>query len=280
MSAVYWRTRDGSEATLRGPERGWCGAVSYHLTRAVVPIEYIGLEEHPLSRLVIEEHVRRAFTLGPMSRGFTDGDRDRLQSRESSLRLYLSHTGSNWHIKWCPTETSDPIKSNSWELALNTAIASGSPIYAFMTRLHAQCEIHMWVAEEDRHWLADLIERGLRDNVLRRTIRKDDDMGWGDVMALLRSDSPGPVVTDYSVTDSFACDPPEDWAPEHEGLDEDHRHEAWYALPEEERWDIAFEALGGMAGGLQVTPENLIEQGFGDGYSWYDVIASPSWMED
>lgn len=284
MSAVYWRTRSGEDATLRGPERAWCGSISGMLAEMVVPTRYLGAEEHPLSRLVVEDGVRQSLTLGPVSDGFTSDDRERHQNRESNLRLYLGFGMADWHIKWRPTETSDPIKSNAWHLGLNTAIASGSPTYAFMARLHAQCEIHMWVAQENRAWLADLIDNSLKQNILRKALhRKDLDgtyakpesMGWEKIVTLLRSEVPGPVVTDFSGTDSFPSPPP-DWEPKHQGPDEGHRYEAFYALDFEEQWDLVFAHLSPT---LEVTPENLTEQGFGDGYSWYDVMASPSWRE-
>lgn len=80
---------------------------------------------------------------------------------------------------------------------LNTAARLGGDLFALMARLHGQCEMHAWVDGPDRAWLADLIDRGLTERVFRTSL------GWEDVIALLRARDDQPVVTSYSVSESF-----------------------------------------------------------------------------
>ncbi len=82
-------------------------------------------------------------------------------------------------------------------LALNSALKLGSRAVKLAARLHGQCEIHAWVDDQNRGWFADVIEEALAAHVIR------DDMGWDDVIALMRKPGVGPVFTSYSVTNQF-----------------------------------------------------------------------------
>lgn len=84
-----------------------------------------------------------------------------------------------------------------WDPVLNTALAYGSDALKLFTFLHAQCEVHLWVAGKNRAWMAELIKQGLRSKIYRKT------MGWESVIELLESSSRGSVVTEYSVSESF-----------------------------------------------------------------------------
>ena len=145
---------------------------------------------------------------------------------------------------------------DGWPVLLNTAMVLGSDVLAFMTRLHAQCEIHGWVAGEDRAWLAALITTGLDTGVLRRTVREYSN-GWEDVIALLRARDDGPVGMSYSVCSQFP----------HRGmLDVDEL--AWDGMTRYERFSACMPTIANM----QFGPNNLREP-FNHGLSALDVLA-------
>jgi len=92
----------------------------------------------------------------------------------------------------------NPEPFNWWLSSLATAVAGGSDLYRLAANIHGGCEIHTWVAERDREWLASIIEKGRAVKFLR------DEMGWEAVIKLLRDETaPGNLYTSYSVTDSF-----------------------------------------------------------------------------
>jgi hypothetical protein len=128
-----------------------------------------------------------------------------------------------------------------WELALNTAIVNGSdPIY-MMARLNGQCEVHGYVPERERAWFAATIEQGLENGICR------SKMGWENVLALMLAPDRGPIVTSYSVTESFPNmrAAGKNWKPPDglEGIDE--IREAWYEMSFEDQWRLATKGLSG-----------------------------------
>ena len=87
--------------------------------------------------------------------------------------------------------------------------------------------------------------------------------GWLGVAALLENsaDAPGPVVTSYSVCDSFP-DQPRGWV----GEDDD-----WYELPFTKQWELAMTAIR-LQYGLEWKPEQW-DLRFGNGITGYDLRA-------
>jgi hypothetical protein len=156
---------------------------------------------------------------------------------------------------------------DGWQVLLNTAIAAGSDPVRFLARMHAQCEIHGWIAGEDRAWLADIIRTGLKDGVMRETLR-ERSIGWPGIIELLEANSTEPVVMSYSVCDRFPSMTA--WDP---GVDDDG-----YPLPEvEAAWEAMtvaerFAACMPSESTLRITPSNLRTQGFGHGMSAFDVL--------
>lgn len=140
--------------------------------------------------------------------------------------------------------------------SLNTAMALGSDPVRLLARLHGQCEIHAYVEGEDRAWLADMIEEGREFRVLR------SGMGWEKVAAFLRADSDGPVVTSYSVCDSF---------PNKQAADFDGDYDAWEALPESEQWSRALAGIR-AENGLRLQPSGWADFVFGDGTNAFDLL--------
>lgn len=84
--------------------------------------------------------------------------------------------------------------------ALNTVIISGSPPIQFLVCFAGLGDPWFWIRGEDRAWLADIIEDGLKKGIMRRGFEdeKPITLGWDELIALLRKNSTIPVVTTYS----------------------------------------------------------------------------------
>ena len=89
------------------------------------------------------------------------------------------------------------VQSTPFSASLNTALVMGSDPIRLLARLHGQCEIHAYVEGPNREWLAGIISEGLRSGVMRGRCH------WEDAVTLLRSGDDSPVVTSYSVCESF-----------------------------------------------------------------------------
>lgn len=150
-------------------------------------------------------------------------------------------------------------KTDAFTCALNTAIVLGGDTLKLMARLHGQCEIYAFVEGPHRAWLADIIERGRASKLLR------SGQGWESVVAMLRSRSDGPVVTSYSVCQSFPNATVAGWKDDEDG-------DGFYKLSETERWTRAMDGLRASKGGLELTPENWNEFYFRDSMSGFDVM--------
>lgn len=180
------------------------------------------------------------------------------------------------------------------ELALNTAIALNSPQIAFMAHVHGLCESHIWIEAENAGWMADLIAKGREDNVFRA------GQGWEDVIGLAReveASGDGPIVLSYSVCEQFpdaytaGWEPPTCEAcggdgkpnPRMKYTDDDYDYcttcdgqgalrDAWYDLPEQERWDVGVRALREGEWPFAMGPDRQ-GQGFLSGKSIFDIKA-------
>jgi hypothetical protein len=176
------------------------------------------------------------------------------------------------------------------DLALNTLIATHSPVFQFMAKIHGTCEDHAWFEAEHAEWIANLIRQGRKDNVLR------PEQGWESVAdlcdAVATGTTSGPIVLSYSVCEGF---PNADvaapfWVPnpaaviipdgyaEEEGFDEDgFRRDAawaaWYDLASEEQWRLAEAGMRARAYSRQISPDTL-PIGFLSGHSAFDLAAA------
>jgi len=172
--------------------------------------------------------------------------------------------------------------------ALNTAIELGSPPVRLCAFLHGQCEIHGWIAEEDRSTFADIIADGRRLGIFR------SEMGWEGVIDLLRDveTHPGEVVTSYSVTESFpdhsqaiepSLPPKGDYSKGYDNMTEGERGEAeereearwevWNGLTANEQWAAGMAWL--RAGpDMQMKPE--LDRRFGDGSNGFTFFERPA----
>ncbi len=149
-------------------------------------------------------------------------------------------------------EFGSPPPEVEFEKQLNTAILIGNDAVILLARLHGQCEIHGYVEGPNRAWLAGIVDGGLASGILR------ESMGWEGVAELLRASEEGPVVTSYSVTDSFPGQVAAGWGgwePEHE--------DGWYELDGPAQWELAVKGIRGY--GCEWTPEKWRKPNFEDG---------------
>jgi hypothetical protein len=262
VSRIYWHGQHQTSELL-GSERAYMGTLCTDMAMPAVSRRFLGNDPHPFRRI-----------LAPGAAPWLDSD--------ERLRTYLGQSGDEDLIF-------DGGRHDVFATVLNTVIATESPVLCLLARLHGSCEIHAWVAEEDREWLAGVIDTGRESNILRA------DMGWESVSAHLRNGDGGPVVTSYSVCDAFpsmgACDwmdpawPAEMVASNSYDYSEltaaqkeavDARQDEWYELDRDEQWRLAFEGLQSDPY-RRITPENLTKQGFHSGKSLWDATVSEEW---
>lgn len=284
MSKIYWHARLG-EVAVAGPERAHMQIVTQDLAKTVLAEYSVRGERHPMAAVMNKDHYAydQMYLEHWTDRGFENWvAQGRIkQAVDLALGGYRELTftfgGKTHHVA---------------NLAGNTAIVTGSPTIALMAKLHGYCESHAWVSEENREWLAGVIEQGRKVNILRA------DMGWEDLCEFLRQTElfPGPVVTSYSVSDSFPSMTPCRWMdaawPEemvaaksydYDRLDDDQkvdvaaRQDAWYEeLTDDQRWDMSFKAIQEQWW-LELTPESLTTPTFASTESFWDVVASEEW---
>lgn len=228
MSRVYFHSPSG-DAELRGSERAHAGWLS----------SAIGIAALDLNDYDFRERTAKHIDAGHPLRD--------VHAAETALRVgkvdFVVPSG----------------RYSAWEVLLNTCLALGSDPLCFLTRMHAQCEIHAWVAGEDRWWLVEVIEQGRRAGLTRT------DQGWESVQAMLGCTSTEPVVMSYSGCDQFPSRRAAKWTPP-AGEDGKPDHDAWYDLGADERWSL------GMAGveGMRFGPSTLREP-FGHRKTAFDI---------
>lgn len=147
-----------------------------------------------------------------------------------------------------------------FNLALNTALFSGSDSVKLLARIHAQCEIHCYVTGENRQWIANIIKTGRLYNIMRA------EQGWEDVVALLERRNNEPVVLSYSVCEEF---------PNMGHVPEDHpwqeNTDAFYNADEKEKWEVCWKHLYETKPDLELRPDNWNKFYFGNGLSGFDL---------
>lgn len=223
MSRIYFHSPSG-DAALLGSERAYMGWLCASLALGVFEPHVYGSAE------VLARVWRHPY---PTAATFPD-----------AFSTHVRIGGDR-----IPFTLRDGREADMFSVNLNTALVLGNDAVRLCARLHGQCELHAWVAGEHRAWLAGIIDAGRRDRVLR------ENQGWEGVAAFLRANSEEPVVTSYSVTDSF----PSAFCA---GITDDVERDAWYNLPPEAQWRSAFDGLTASGGGLQLRPDRWTYDGF------------------
>jgi hypothetical protein len=235
-----------AEAALRGTEQHYSGWFVRHLTDGL--LDPLNRADELMARIENAPDYLRATYQSGAGWGIRFADSFRLASHVDTMAFRVGDR-----------------RVTAFELQLNTAILVGNDAGRLLAFLAAQADIHGWVAEHNRGWLADIIDEGRESGILR------PEQGWEQVAALLRNGDGGPVVTSYSVTSSFPSRSEIGWAPPAgEKWSDDALAEAWSELPAAERWAIGVTALDP---GAEWSPERWHRPMFGGGLTAFDVTA-------
>ena len=198
MSYISFASRTAS-VELRGSERAHMGIVLANL--AVGAFSLSGWKDDPIFRAIPLEAARYQESGGALTFA-----RD--------FKSWLSVGGDNYFLL-------PESRPETFSVILNTALAIGNDALRLFARLHGQCELHAWIDGPNRAWAADIIDTGRAAGLYRA------DQGWEAVAKFLRSSKRGPVVTSYSVCDTF---------------------------PESGGWDAGIAKLRASNDGREITP--------------------------
>lgn len=191
MSRIYFSTRSGEWAEVRGAERAHMGLTLADATQGLIPDKIEGIcalfGEADQQDMWGEFKKQHAELLAAEQYG---------QAAELQRRAWDS-ARIQYRVGWDCAMHIGGKKHNSFGVLLNTAIVMGGEPLQLFAKLHGCVEIHGWVAGKNREWLANIIDKGRATGLYR------DGMGWDSVIKLLRKSKRGAVVTAYSVTDCF-----------------------------------------------------------------------------
>ena len=221
---------------IGGLERAYAGCLARDLMCSVLPVAYCNM--HPAFWEKVFGHVLRKkdreneFTL----RAYLNGDKDFLIEGK-----FIS----------------------TFSVALNTMYRMGNSAMKLLARLHGQCEVHCWVDGKNRAWLADIIERGRKDRILRERY-SEHYTSWEELAEFLRSNDSEPVVTSYSVCRFFPNHKIAQWTDNEDG-------DAFYSLSYTQQWDLAMQKLREEPT-LELTPDNWDTYHFSSGVSAFDIM--------
>lgn len=245
MSRIYFHS-DYRTAELRGSERAHMGILCSRLLIASLGSLYDS-RENP-------SWIRRF--LPPDYYGFNE----EFSRFESTLETWIRVSDGDFIV--------EGKKVSVFSTGLNTAYKMGNDAIKLCARLHGQCEIHCYVEGQNRAWLANMMEVGRQQNIFRA------NQGWEGVIELLRATDSRPIVTSYSVCESFPnADVVVDgglWTvPDDE--DGEENWDAWYDMPTEEQWRLGLQALRESKGGLELKPDNWNNFYFSSGITGFDL---------
>ena len=289
MSSVSF-TSPTTKVTIRGAERAWLG----HLAKGIADQAWdlhggfdgygrgcilMDLAINPPDYLVdlhtkaVAEHEHNQKVYAAWKPGtLLGGEHDHQPRFLQALRTFLAVDGLNLAVAG--------TKLHTFDLGLNTALAMGSDPVRLAAKMHGWCEIHAWVDGPDRVWLAGVIREGLNSRIYRA------DMGWEELIEELCDNPDEPMVTSYSVTESwmeagvvgYLGAWPEGvekrWdslTPEQQQARET-RQDEWHELPADRQWEIGMQYLATKPW-LQLTPESLGGQWFSKPLTVFDVLA-------
>jgi len=247
MSRVTFHTKT-AQAEIGGAERHWWAHLCWRLTNGVLDIA------DPWRNDAFD----RLWAMVPAGHHLKAPD-SRYDDRTRAGRLLTAiHVGSGRDV----VLEHKGHRIDTFGLILNTALAVGSDAVRLAARLHGSCEIHCWVEDNNREWLAGLIEEGVATGVLRKSFPDSNHRGYDEVIKLLRHpEHRGPVVTSYSVS--------EFWPGVHLLDRQPTDPEELYDIPPGERWDRSMYKQQGA----ELKPDDWTSFRFGHKLSALDVIA-------
>ena len=113
------------------------------------------------------------------------------------------------------------VASKVYPFCLNTAIIAGDIVIKLLARFEGQCEKHCWFPKSMFEWVANKLESGRTRKILR------PDMGWENVIGMLRTSEDEECVLSFSGTDSF---------PTH-AIIPDAERAAYNSMSSSQQWD-------------------------------------------
>ena len=239
MSAIYFHSQSEETARLSGSERAYYGGLVGDIFKTALHLltdEFGVADNEAVLRHVVDP-------THPCAK----------QSGEQFIRSLALHTGSSSFGPSPLIYEGKPVAL--FDAHLNTALAFGSDSVKLAARLHGQCEVHAYVEGGNRKWLADLFQQGLATGIFRSKLRSYNQ-GYDEVIKLLLCRDDEPVVTSYSVCDSF----PNAGVARFESTRKDHYDEPdpdeWYEKDKDERWELALKGLRDSGGGLELNPDD------------------------
>lgn len=229
-----------------------------------------------LDKAQAEHAANQRLRAGHTGRGFPDTCHDEQRQLRNVMRLAVSSPG-------LPIEIGGQ-RLDSADVELNTTLRIGNDVIRLVAKLGGWGASHAWVQGEHRAWMADLVDQGLQDGVLRAGLwyvdgpcdglpenhpqRRWRDLGWGAVTAFLRERDDEPVVTSYSCDDDFPGPSIAGWYE-----DEDGGYDAWDRLPAREKWDRSMAGLARRRPWAQLESDTLGYYTFGVGATLFDLYA-------
>lgn len=225
MSRIYFHSPSGT-AEVSGRERARFGVTCGDVALALLGVKF---HNDPIQRLLPPGHYLQGAGFNP-----------------TSFETWFS-VGDNRGLVLPDGRTANPFT-----VALNTVAVVGDDVLRFMARVHGQCELHGYIEGPNRGWFADLIDDGREDKLLRA------EMGWEATASLLRQRDDEPVVTSYSVCQSFPNPGIAGWTDDQDG-------DGFYELPRDEQWSRALAGLRASQDGLEWKPDRWASFRFGDG---------------
>lgn len=249
MSRIYFHSEHGT-AEVRGSERAHMGRLCGDLFNVMLGLDHDDdYDGHPsiYRGLLIPNHY------------LTQTRNNFISSLKTALSVCMRDV---FQIKGKPVDI--------FSAQINTALRVGNDILKLIARLHGQCEIHCWVAGENREWLASIIERGVSAGLLRET--EEWQSGWSSVVKLLRSRTDCAVVTSYSVCAWFPNAHVASWTPPVDS-DGGENYDAWYDLPRDEQWRLGLIGLK-QKPLLEMKPDNWESYYCGDGLDAFSIMSA------
>lgn len=269
MSRLYFSTTTDT-AEVKGWEKAHLGGLADNVALGIMdPASH----QDRFQKLINPDHYMAAYANHPTAGSVLQW------ARMFNVAIRQDWTGDSTASSRVPLFVWRGKPLSGHGLLLNTALAVGNDAVKLATRLNSQCEIHAWIAEEDRVWVARMIEEALRTGVYRKSLRtepmpgfpvpvKNGDLsGWRDVLGLLRSGGYGSVVTSYSLTDEFPNETVAGYTPD-----------AWADLSDPGKWGAAMQGLRSgqwsrRFTGLQIKPADWHTFRFHHNLTAFDLFA-------
>jgi hypothetical protein len=239
MSAIYFHSKS-NKTQVNGSERALMANIVNNLTLAILDISTFNVDKY--KQIINPQHY--------LYDSYYQ-DKPLIESLKTAVKVADTMGKDVFQI--------NNQNINTFNMSLNTAISIGNDVIKLFARLHGQCEIHAYVSNENKKWLADIIQQGLDSQLIR------PNSGWEDTIKLLNNDDETDVVTSYSVCEQFPNREIAHWFPKIPMLTlqdemnlniqdeiQDQIEMQWYNLPKDTQWDLAIK-------GLKKKPNKLLE---------------------